>query len=87
MHNHGFADRCVTTPPRGPAHPITSYLQAVKQSPRHRPGHHSECLTVAHSEESLTDDLEAKRLMLNVAADYEKLAKRAEKRSAGVTRS
>jgi hypothetical protein len=42
---------------------------------------------VAHSEESLTDDLEAKRLMLNVAADYEKLAKRAEKRSAGVTRS
>jgi hypothetical protein len=28
--------------------------------------------------ESLTDDLEAKRLMLNVAADYERLAKRAE---------
>jgi hypothetical protein len=35
--------------------------------------------------ESLTDP-EAKQLMLNVAADYEKLAKRAEERSAGVTR-
>ena len=33
--------------------------------------------------ESLTDP-EAKQLMLNVAADYEKLAKRAEERSAGV---
>jgi hypothetical protein len=35
--------------------------------------------------ESLTDP-EAKQLMLNVAADYEKLAKRAEERSAGVAR-
>ena len=35
--------------------------------------------------ESLTDP-EAKQLMLNVAADYEKLAKRAEERSTGVTR-
>jgi hypothetical protein len=35
--------------------------------------------------ESLTDP-EAKQLMLNVAADYEKLAKRAEERSTGVRR-
>jgi len=34
-------------------------------------------------ERSLTDP-EAKQLMLNVAADYEKLAKRAEDRSTGV---
>ena len=33
--------------------------------------------------ESLTDP-EAKQLMLNVAADYEKLAKRAEDRSTGI---
>jgi hypothetical protein len=36
--------------------------------------------------ESLTDP-EAKQQMLKVAADYEKLAKRAEERSAGVPRS
>jgi hypothetical protein len=35
--------------------------------------------------ESMTNP-EAKQMMLNVAADYEKLAKRAEERSAGVTR-
>ena len=35
--------------------------------------------------ESMTDP-EAKQLMLNVAADYERLAKRAEERSAGLTR-
>ena len=35
--------------------------------------------------EKLTDP-EAKQLMLKVAADYEQLAKRAEERSAGVTR-
>jgi hypothetical protein len=37
--------------------------------------------------ESLTDDPEAKQQMLKVAADYEKLAKRAEERSAGVSQS
>jgi hypothetical protein len=36
--------------------------------------------------ESLTDP-EAKQQMLKVAADYEKLAERAEERSAGVPRS
>ena len=36
--------------------------------------------------ESLTDP-EAKQRMLKVAADYEKLAERAEERSAGVPRS
>ncbi len=36
--------------------------------------------------ESLTDP-EAKQLMLKVAADYDKLAKRAEERSAGVSQS
>ena len=35
--------------------------------------------------ESLTDP-EAKQMMLNVAVEYERLAKRAEERSAGVIR-
>ena len=36
--------------------------------------------------ESMTNP-EAKQMMLDVAADYERLAKRAEERSAGVIRS
>jgi hypothetical protein len=50
--------------------------------PKHWRYRAEEALAMA---ESLTDP-EAKQLMLNVAADYEKLAKRAEERSAGVTR-
>ena len=46
----GFADRCVTTPPRGPTAQIAKRSQSIRQWRRHRCHLHSERSAAARSE-------------------------------------